>query len=295
MKDMGICRARRCPGRKVGVAILGRKNARPKLPGYSCMADSPPDVVTQPVHADPVTGAYAPNDLWDGHEAVPASRPYRILVQVCSSGGFPAPPSSADLECIRQRGFETLNVSRDDHIIVAYLLAVYDRGGRVLSFSTIRRLVAAYRQKATVLVPHTLSAAGVKGILDDVRPRRLAGQPACLEDEAERVCREQPFMLNGCHQEKGPVVADEHRRQIDVVRAFAKNLKEAVPQNYSVLTRTLARIAVLLAVSFEGLGPTAMNPEDRPYISKKMRPIVHQLAQRGLSDKLNIGSRGMLK
>ena len=270
-KRTAVCHA-------VGKAVLGKKHARPKCPGAFVQANDGMEEfakVSPPVYADEITGAMPDRSVWDGTNGILHSRPLQTLQKTCEAGGFAPPPARAEFEGLATRGFESMNMLRDDHAIAAYFYLAFLRGGRALPFEKLRSFVCLYRDSAEVLVPHTLSPGSINELLRDVVG--ACGQKAApaaqnsLGDQAEAVCRRQPF----ADKEYGPLVIRDSR-------AFAAKLEAAVPETFSVLPRTLARIAVMLAVSHQGLANKAMNSADRPYISKKMRQTVKRVSAAGL-------------
>lgn len=265
---------------KIGRATLGKKHGRPTHPGRAKLAEDASSLIFRTVgevaHADAVTGAFPDTMKWDGRTEKPTSRAYKTLTNACLSRGYPMPPPFHQMEGLKYKGFPSVNLNRDDHVIVAYLMVQFSKG-KPPSFSWIRNLVQAHRGKAAVLVPHTLSAAGVKGIFDDAR-HDLRKEASCesetmAEDEAEKICRAQAFARDA----DGATA----QRMIEASRRYAVLLKDATPAGSSVLTKTLAKIAVLLMVTREGMSANAINPSDRPYVSKKMRPIVKAVSLAG--------------
>lgn len=267
--------------KKIGTATLGKKHGRPSHPGIVKNANSEQDffipAVASIAYADPITGTIPDTQKWDGRgegEST-SSRAYRTLRNTCLAWDYPPPPPFEQIEGLRYKGFESVNVKRDDHVIVGYLLVHFSKRSPP-SFSWIRDLVAAHRSKASVLVPHTLSASGVKAIFDDAR-RGLHTEVSCettVDDEAENICRAQAFVRDAD--------AASAKRMIDASRKFAENLRGATPAHSSVLSKTLAKIAVLLMVTREGMSANAINPGDKPYVSRKMRPIVKAVSLMGI-------------
>lgn len=280
----GMSVPRRAPRimKKIGKANLGVKHGRPVHPGSAKTFGGADDffepAVTAISHADPVTGAFPDTQLWDGGTEAASSRAYRTLTNACLARGFPPPPPFKEMEGLKYRGFESVNLDRDDHVVVAYLLVRFSKKNPP-SFSWIRSLVNAHRSKAAVLVPHTLSASGVKSIFDDAR-HDLKKESSCesyeteVEDGAERICRVQEFARSAD--------AAALDRMVDASRKYAVLLKKATPIGSSVLPKTLSKIAVLLMVTREGLSSNAINPSDKPYVSRKMRPIVKEVSLRGI-------------
>lgn len=280
LNNMTVIPKRADVGRAIGKAVLGKKHARPKCPGApekqnNCGAEEYASVAA-PVYADEITGAMPDRRLWSGSEAALFSRPLRTLQKTCEAGGFAPPPARGEFETLTTRGFESMNMLRDDHTVVAYFYLVYLRVGRALPFEKLRAFVILYKDSAEALVPHTLSPGSINALLRDIvgacGTKTAPASANSLEDQAEAVCRRQPFAKDEC----GPLVIQDSR-------AFAAKLKAAVPDTFSVLPRTLARIAVTLAVSRQGLKGKVMNPADRPYISKKMRQTVKRVSAAGLS------------
>lgn len=268
--------------RPVGRASLGRKHARPACPGQRFAVEDNGGAqmtryVAPAVYADPVTGAKPDTTVWDGKTGsrCESERPYRVLKKTCEYWGFSAPPPVQEFEGLVSRGFQSMNMARDDHCVVAYLYLVHYRKGNGLPFDKIRSLVLGYRSIADVLVPHTLSPGGVQSLLNDVlrvccRGNTRRAESMSLEDTAEDVSRRQAF---ACEEDRIVVC-----RQ---ARHFASKLGKIVPDTFSVLPRTLAKIAVHLAVQQRGLSAKIIASGDRPYISKKMKGFVKSISEQG--------------